>query len=459
MLVFPKMQAQVHDYRHVLDLNEIVGKYIVFPPFSKTRSYGCELDCFFLEEAYNKNEYTAEYIYIPNEKGLSDSDSVLGLENVFKVVKRIDIWEKISRKKSELNLGFILTNINNGDTIIWKIPYVVKSESNSITLNYYDKKKKELFYDSSGILRERPLLRPKIQIIDDFSTFMKRYIGNEFVFKTNKTKRLIFHDDIIDVDTGKLYHVVEDEVYYCESVCYMDCNVGLLYQQLYFVLKDSKGCRFRFPIKPYLILEEENELFLFEGRKRVYSSFDENFMTKEDYVEKNYQDSIIQAELAYEEWMKKTKAERFNYYIGKDFYNYRDMNFERFVSYKIVGVSVYKESLFNSEKVKIRIQKDDDGAQYTLDSGIRGNAELSKFDDYFWGTTKPSIKFPKIRNWKLVKEGEIRIGMNRDEVEMSWGVPYDINTTITSNGTHEQWVYRNKGYVYFNNGIVDSIQY
>ena len=182
-------------------------------------------------------------------------------------------------------------------------------------------------------------------------------------------------------------------------------------------------------------------------------------MTKEDYVEKNYQDSIIQAELVYEEWMKKTKAERFNHYIGKEFYNYRDLNFERFVSYKIVGVSVYKESLFNSEKVKIRIQKDDDGAQYTLDSGIRGNAELSKFDDYFWGTTKPSIKFPKIRNWKLVKEGEIRIGMNRDEVEMSWGVPYDINTTITSYGTHEQWVYRNKGYVYFNNGIVDSIQY
>ncbi len=53
---------------------------------------------------------------------------------------------------------------------------------------------------------------------------------------------------------------------------------------------------------------------------------------------------------------------------------------------------------------------------------------------------------------------EPRIGMNEEEVKKStWGKPKSINSTVTSSGTHEQWVYNNR-YIYFENGKVTAIQ-
>ncbi len=53
---------------------------------------------------------------------------------------------------------------------------------------------------------------------------------------------------------------------------------------------------------------------------------------------------------------------------------------------------------------------------------------------------------------------EPKIGMTEAEVRNStWGSPDDINTDTYSWGTTEQWVYDNKGYIYFKNGKVTSI--
>lgn len=59
---------------------------------------------------------------------------------------------------------------------------------------------------------------------------------------------------------------------------------------------------------------------------------------------------------------------------------------------------------------------------------------------------------------KRAKEG-VRIGMTAEEVLMSnWGAPRDINKTTTTYGTREQWVYRNNNYLYFEDGILVTIQ-
>ncbi|MCM3719181.1 DUF2845 domain-containing protein [Fictibacillus phosphorivorans] len=51
------------------------------------------------------------------------------------------------------------------------------------------------------------------------------------------------------------------------------------------------------------------------------------------------------------------------------------------------------------------------------------------------------------------------IGMTTDEVLNSqWGEPEDINKTITAYGTDEQWVYPNFKYLYFEDGILVTIQ-
>lgn len=52
---------------------------------------------------------------------------------------------------------------------------------------------------------------------------------------------------------------------------------------------------------------------------------------------------------------------------------------------------------------------------------------------------------------------QVVIGMNEGEVIDILGKPEDINRTTTSSGISEQWVYPN-GYVYFEDGIVDTIQ-
>ena len=53
----------------------------------------------------------------------------------------------------------------------------------------------------------------------------------------------------------------------------------------------------------------------------------------------------------------------------------------------------------------------------------------------------------------------VNIGMSKEDVlASSWGRPGKVNTTINVYGAHEQWVYGSRNYIYFENGVVTSIQ-
>ena len=71
-------------------------------------------------------------------------------------------------------------------------------------------------------------------------------------------------------------------------------------------------------------------------------------------------------------------------------------------------------------------------------------------------------KYLALQEKKLKKEKKSRgvsIGMTQQEVlQSSWGKPKDINKTTTEYGTHEQWVYANYNYLYFEDGILVTIQ-
>jgi hypothetical protein len=53
----------------------------------------------------------------------------------------------------------------------------------------------------------------------------------------------------------------------------------------------------------------------------------------------------------------------------------------------------------------------------------------------------------------------VAIGMTSDQVinDTDWGAPRSRNTTMNASGIHEQWVY-GFGYLYFDNGVLTSIQ-
>ena len=60
---------------------------------------------------------------------------------------------------------------------------------------------------------------------------------------------------------------------------------------------------------------------------------------------------------------------------------------------------------------------------------------------------------------KAAKQKGVRVGMTREQVMASaWGKPQQINTTTASYGTHEQWVYPGQNYLYFENGVLTTIQ-
>jgi hypothetical protein len=54
--------------------------------------------------------------------------------------------------------------------------------------------------------------------------------------------------------------------------------------------------------------------------------------------------------------------------------------------------------------------------------------------------------------------GKVFIGMTKEQAEITMGKPYDINRTVGSYGTHEQWCYRGSIYLYFDNGVLTSWQ-
>lgn len=61
---------------------------------------------------------------------------------------------------------------------------------------------------------------------------------------------------------------------------------------------------------------------------------------------------------------------------------------------------------------------------------------------------------------QLAKKPAAAIGMTKEQVrnKTNWGEPNSINTTTNKYGTHEQWVYRDYQYLYFDNGKLTTIQ-
>ena len=56
------------------------------------------------------------------------------------------------------------------------------------------------------------------------------------------------------------------------------------------------------------------------------------------------------------------------------------------------------------------------------------------------------------------REG-VHVGMSQEEVlASSWGKPERVNRTTFASGTHEQWVYGSRSYLYFENGKLTAVQ-
>lgn len=80
-----------------------------------------------------------------------------------------------------------------------------------------------------------------------------------------------------------------------------------------------------------------------------------------------------------------------------------------------------------------------------------------------WAKLEPALKRERAREdaaqraWK--RSQGVRIGMTEKEVlESSWGKPQRVNRTTTARGIKEQWVYGGTNYLYFENGLLVTVQ-
>lgn len=53
----------------------------------------------------------------------------------------------------------------------------------------------------------------------------------------------------------------------------------------------------------------------------------------------------------------------------------------------------------------------------------------------------------------------VHIGMSQEDVLASnWGKPQSVNRTVTNSGVREQWVYGLRNYLYFRDGVLETVQ-
>jgi len=83
--------------------------------------------------------------------------------------------------------------------------------------------------------------------------------------------------------------------------------------------------------------------------------------------------------------------------------------------------------------------------------GLLTSEELTKL--------KEKLKIKITQQNKDRKSQGVSIGMTKENVLLSsWGKPKKINKTTTSSGIIEQWIYENGRYLYFEDGILTTIQ-
>ena len=105
----------------------------------------------------------------------------------------------------------------------------------------------------------------------------------------------------------------------------------------------------------------------------------------------------------------------------------------------------------------------------TLPDAPRNNSEITNIQQNNisseWQKTPAGQLCAKYAEWYWKKDAcdaiiakKLLIGMTKKQAELSWGKPDKINTTESAYSTKEQWVYGLGKYVYFEDGILTTIQ-
>jgi hypothetical protein len=171
-------------------------------------------------------------------------------------------------------------------------------------------------------------------------------------------------------------------------------------------------------------------------------------------------------------------------YVGKE-YIYRDFRWEGLDKkdnegglYNISD-GIERKDIPKNTKLKCIDITIENGGDNNI-SAIMDNSEYGKSFTSLWEIVNPDYGNSKLQtleaynaeivhnnklikkygaqNAKLILDGKVSRGFTKQMCIESWGEPNEINKTTGSYGVHEQWVYKRGNYLYFENGILTTIQ-
>lgn len=258
----------------------------------------------------------------------------------------------------------------------------------------------------------------------------------------------------------------------------------------YIPIKDWQGLRFIFLPKPKS-LQKYGYLDFYTKADRYYeASYDEYVGRIIEVIEVEYQNGLWEVMFKTEDTQEVLLAIAYSDSINdiglvSDIENARNK-----WAGKVLWINKTKISTYNSDSgeigsistkklspVKVKnivagwdnyspvrlILETNDGKTGFLDVNVSGT-NISKtlkdnfrFKDYFYEVNPRTTYDWKEKVWNAIERESVFVGMTKEQVKISWGEPENINKTIATYGTREQWVY-SSNYLYFEENKLTSIQ-
>lgn len=474
------------------------GKVIVFYPVSnyyKQKLGG--FDCFYNTSEVYKNEKTKvkPKNRFMQQNGLTPFAEIE--EHTFTVVDYI-VENQNTKKLEKKNFLYFLRR-DDGKNVLLRIPFEHKGEDNILT-------------HSMSVITNKYYHNINIPccIEEDLVAISSKFIGKEIIYHSSsnrnydevkKCKELLIANskEIQNPYNEKLYSG-NDAIYHCDNIILHDVKKHAFQQPV--AQLSSQGSTYYVPVFDFR--SAGSPLY------GMHYSFNEFYDTKENIYEskyKNIPDEVKQLVGKYivydatwheperyinEQTYKIENKQRYKfehdarYYVEKidfsqisDLYSYSlqailkdDNNNEIQIpanSLKLDYHGYYAGIFSLEEKVLARKKKiEAEAAEKDSIDNVHYESIKKKYGNgyatYYKGLYDyQKEKFMKaVVKWgpsvaKDIAEGYVRIGWNKEKCIMSWGKPKDINRSIGSWGTHEQWCY-SSSYLYFENGKLTSIQ-
>lgn len=170
--------------------------------------------------------------------------------------------------------------------------------------------------------------------------------------------------------------------------------------------------------------------------------------------------------IARNKWLGKTLWYRWGTFCKYDPYAGKQefIKIKRFSPVKVTSITASDISSF---PVRLFLRTDS-GEEAFWDitptgTNVRERSDYKgRFQENFF-TENPRVKYPwPDEIWSVIEETGIRLGMTKEQVMMSWGLPKAVHDTITTKSGYSQWVYeglgRSRTYLYFEGGRLNAIQ-